>query len=102
VQAARLTQRRRQQLSPSATKLRKERSHDGKRQGRLRSVTSRKEEGNEDSHDDHKEEKASDEAQKVNPFAAELSNPLYKPRVVRPRKGRGSYNRKKNPRLSGG
>ena len=32
-----------------------------------------------------------------NPQAKSLASKLYKPRVIRPKKGKGSYSRKKNP-----
>jgi len=36
-----------------------------------------------------------------NPQAKSLMSKLFKPRVVKPKKGKGSYSRKKEPRRSG-
>ena len=33
---------------------------------------------------------------KTNPIAKDVRTPKYKPRVVQPKKGKGSYNRKRN------
>ena len=34
---------------------------------------------------------------KTNPIAKDLGTPKYKPRVVKPKKGKGSFTRKKEP-----
>jgi stalled ribosome alternative rescue factor ArfA len=36
-----------------------------------------------------------------NPQAKSLMSKLFKPRVIMPKKGKGSYSRKKEPRRSG-
>jgi stalled ribosome alternative rescue factor ArfA len=36
-----------------------------------------------------------------NPQARSLMSKLFKPRIVKPKKGKGSYSRKKEPRRSG-